>query len=293
MNKPLIIAVGEILWDLLPAGRQPGGASANFAYHAQALGAEALLVTRLGDDSLGAELLAHLKKVGLNTEGVEVDLSAPTGTVSVSLDSGGKPNFIIHEHVAWDCIEPGAGVLERVARADAVCFGTLAQRCARSRMSVQAILRAAPRGALRVFDINLRQHFWSQDMILESLELADVLKLNDDELPVVAGVLGLVGDESEQVWELARRFDLKAVALTRGADGSSLWIGGRMLSRAAGRVRVADTVGAGDSYTAALVLGLLAGKAPERILEEAHRIAEYVCARPGAMPPMEGFVRGN
>ncbi|MCX6925044.1 MAG: PfkB family carbohydrate kinase, partial [Verrucomicrobia bacterium] len=183
-------------------------------------------------------------------------------------------------------LQPGEGILQEVARADAICYGTLAQRSPVARASVQALHRAAPAAALRIFDVNLRQHYWSPAVIVESLELADVLKLNDEELPIVAKSLGLAGDEPSQMRLLAKRFELKAVALTKGANGSSLLVGGELVSRPGSKLIVADTVGAGDSYTAALTLGLLAGHEPHQIVEAAHRVADYVCTQPGAMPPI-------
>jgi fructokinase len=286
LSKPLVIGIGEVLWDFLPAGKQLGGAPANFAYHAHALGAEALVVSRVGNDPLGCELLSRLQSVGLRTDGITTDPSAPTGTVSVTLDGQGKPTFTIHENVAWDLIEAVKQFLEQASRADAVCFGTLAQRNAVARAAIRAIVQATPPAALRIFDINLRQHFWSREIILESLELADVMKLNDEELPIVAGLFGLSGDESSQMRQIAARFQLKAVALTKGAKGSSLVVGNELVSRPGTKLTVVDTVGAGDSYTAALALGLLAGYGPGSILEKAHRLADYVCTQSGAMPPL-------
>jgi fructokinase len=289
--RPLVIGVGEVLWDLLPAGKQLGGAPANFAYHAHALGAEALMVSRVGNDALGREIFDRLSGLGLRTDGITTDSSAPTGTVSVALDAEGQPTFTIHENVAWDFIEAGDGVLREAAQADAICFGTLAQRNPVARAAIRAVLEAAPPSALRIFDINLRQHFWSRDLILESLQLADVLKLNDDELPILAQLLGLAGDESNLLRQLAARFDLKAVALTKGAKGSSLLADGELVNCPGSRITVADTVGAGDSYTAALALGLLAGHEPERIIEFAHLVADYVCTQPGATPAMPAHLR--
>jgi len=283
---PFVLAVGEVLWDLLPAGKQLGGATANFAYHARVLGADALLVSRVGADALGAEILERLGCLGLRADGVTVDPAVPTGTVEVSLDAGGTPTFVILENVAWDFIPAVPAVLDAAARADVVCFGSLAQRAPVSNTSIRAILRAAPPGAVRVFDINLRQRFWSAAVILDSLALADVLKLNHEELPVLAGLLGLTGGEEALVRELARRFRLRAVALTKGAEGSLLLVGNELVSRPAVPVVVADSVGAGDSYTAVLALGLLAGDSPVRIIERAHQVAAYVCSQPGATPPM-------
>ncbi len=290
-RKPVVIGVGEVLWDLLPAGRQLGGAPANFAYHAHMLGAEALVVSRVGADALGREILDRLRRLGLRTDGITTDGCAPTGTVSVALDAQGQPTFTIHENVAWDFIEAGEDILREAARADAICLGTLAQRNVVARRAIRRVLEAAPPSALRLFDINLRQHFWSRELILESLQLADVLKLNDEELPILAGLLGLDGEEGSLLKQLATRFDLKAVALTKGAKGSALLAGGKVVERAGSRITVADTVGAGDSYAAALALGLLAGHEPERIIEFAHRLADYVCTQPGATPLIPADLR--
>jgi fructokinase len=289
--RPLVIGLGEVLWDLLPAGKQLGGAPANFAYHAHALGAEALVVSRVGSDAPGREILDLLSGLGLRTNGITTDSSAPTGTVSVGLDPEGQPTFTIHENVAWDFIEATGGVLREAARADAICFGTLAQRHPVARAAIRKVLDAAPPAALRIFDINLRQHFWSRELILESLQLADVLKLNNDELPTLARLLGLAGDESHLLRQLAVRFELKAVALTKGAKGSSLLAGGELVHCPGSKIAVADTIGAGDSYTAALALGLLSGHEPEQIIEFAHLVADYVCTQPGATPPMPAQLR--
>ncbi len=280
------IGLGEVLWDLLPEGKQLGGAPANFAYHAHALGAEALVLSRVGNDALGREILNRFAILGLRTDGISIDPSRPTGTVGVRLDNQGKPTFTIHENVAWDFLEPGKKILEEASGADAICFGSLAQRNAPSRAAIRTALTAAPPHALLVFDINLRQHFWSRELIEESLERANVFKLNEEELPVVAKLFGLGGDESAQMRRLAERFSLQAVALTKGANGSSLLVGREFVSRPGSNLVIADTIGAGDSYTAALTLGLLGRQTPEAILESAHRIADFVCTQPGAMPPI-------
>ncbi len=290
-DPPVILGIGEILWDLLPSGKQLGGAPGNFAYHAQALGAEALVVSRVGNDALGREILDRLRGLGLRTDGITVDPSAPTGTVEVTLDAGGQPTFTIHENVAWDALAAPEQVLKEAARSSAICFGTLAQRNPVARACLRTVLKATPPEALRIFDINLRQHFWSRELVLESLALANVFKLNDDELPVVAQLLGLEGDEPNQLSQLADRFQLKAVALTKGARGSTLLIAGRMASRPGSQLTVADTVGAGDSYTATLALGLLAGLGPDQIVDRAHQVADYVCTQSGATPPMPARLR--
>ena len=290
-RKFLCISLGEILWDLLPSGKQLGGAPGNFAYHIHTLGAEALVVSRVGNDAPGREILNRLRGFDLRTDGITTDPSAPTGTVSVALDPHGTPTFTIHENVAWDFLEAGVGVLREAAEADAICFGTLAQRNTVARAAIRTVLRAAPAATLRIFDINLRQHSWSPDLIMESLELANALKLNDEELPVLARLLGFRGDEPSLLRQIAKRFNLKAVALTKAAKGSSLLLGDKLVSRLGTKLTIADTVGAGDSYTAALTMGLLAGHEPDRIIDFAHRIANYVCTQHGATPPMPSELR--
>jgi fructokinase len=283
-----ILAAGEILWDLLPSGRLLGGAPANFGYHAHALGAETRVVSRVGDDLLGREILDRLRASGLSTDGISVDAGAPTGTVSVELAADGQPRFIIHENVAWDRITADEASRAFAARADVVCFGSLAQRREPSRSSIRTLVAATPAAALRVFDINLRQQFYSSEVVESSLRLANVLKLNDQELPVLAAMFGLRGGVREQVAELAGRFDLQAVALTRGGHGSLLLAAGTWSDHPGLVVKVADTIGAGDAFTAALALGLLAGRPLDDINRHANEVAAYVCSQPGAMPAMPG-----
>ena len=279
-----VVGVGEVLWDLLPAGRQMGGAPANFASHAHALGAAAQVVSRVGNDPLGREILDRLRGLGLGTNGVTSDPSAPTGTVSVVLAAQGHPTFTIHERVAWDYLEVGEDMLHTAARAAVICFGTLGQRHPVARAAVRTVLQAAPPTALRVFDINLRQHFYSGALIEESLAVADVLKLNESELPRLAELFQLAGDERSQLTELARRFRLRAVAYTRGDRGSLLHSQGHWSEHPGIPVTVVDTVGAGDAFTAALALGLLAGWSLDSVNQHASEVAAYVCSQHGATP---------
>ena len=284
--RPVIVGIGEVLWDMLPGGKQLGGAPANFAYHAAALGAAAAVVSRVGDDAPGREVLARLEALGVDRRHVGVDPTYPTGRVDVRVDAAGVPEYVIHEPVAWDFLAADEAVLRLAARADAVCFGTLAQRSAVSRAAVQATL-SATRACLRVFDINLRQQFFSRDLIDQMLRQCDVLKLNDAELPVVAGLLGITADEpGAAVRELIGRYALRVVALTRGGRGSLLaGADGRTSDHPGAPVAtVADTVGAGDAFTAALVTGLLAGRDLDQVNAFANRLAAYVCTRSGATP---------
>jgi len=278
--------IGEVLWDLLPGGKQLGGAPANFAHHAGSVGAEARVISRVGRDELGRELLGRLEKLGLSTECVEVDESAPTGTVAVTVDGAGQPHFVIHEGVAWDRIAGESAGRAAVKRADAVCFGTLAQRLEPARTAVRELVKAAPAGAWRILDINLRQNYYSKTVIEESLALASALKLNDAEMPVLAEMFGLQGSERAQITALAERHGLRVVAVTRGARGSLLWQDGRWSDHPGVPAKVADTVGAGDSFTAAMALGLLAGWDLDEISHRANQVAAYVASCAGATPEL-------
>ena len=214
-NKPLIVGIGEILWDMLPSGRQLGGAVTNFAYHAQALGGEGIVASCIGDDALGREIVSRLVGLGMITRFLAVDAAHPTGTVDVTLDAKGSPTFIIRENVAWDFIPASDALLELAGRADVVCFGSLAQRSPVSRATIQRFTAATRPDCLRIFDINLRQTYYSAEVIRESLALADVLKLNDAELPVLRDMFDLPADEPDAMRQIIGRFDLRLIALDR------------------------------------------------------------------------------
>jgi fructokinase len=282
------VGIGEVLWDLLPAGPQLGGAPANFAYHTHALGASARVITRVGDDDFGRAIRQRFEEQGIANGTVQVDAKAPTGTVSVALSENGIPNYVIHEHVAWDNLEVTPAALNVVSEADAICFGSLAQRRDPSRTTIQKLMAGASPNALRVFDINLRQKYFSGEIIEQSLRLANVLKLNDTELPILAKIFGLTGSIRQQISLLAVRFDLRLVALTRGPSGSLLLQDGRWSDFPSVPINVVDTVGAGDAFTAALVLGLLHKMDLDEINELADEIARHVCSCDGATPPLPG-----
>ncbi len=312
-----VVGVGEVLWDLLLTGPQLGGAPANFAYHAHSLGAEAQVITRVGKDDYGREIIRRFREMGLPDTGVQVDETAPTGTAKVELSGEGLAHFSIQESVAWDCLALTWEALAVVREADAICFGSLAQRCEGSRSTIQQLVAAAPADALRVLDINLRQKFYSRGVIEASLQLANVLKLNDDELPILAEMFNLLGSTEDsscdadapvrtdghfaastrtgasalhkierQIEGLAQAFSLQVVALTRGANGSLLWQKGRWSDGPSRPVTVVDTVGAGDSFTAALVLGLLRKMDLDEINHIANDVARYVCSQAGATPAL-------
>ena len=281
-----VIGIGEILWDILPSGRQLGGAPANFACHAHALGARSRVISRVGQDPPGEEILRRLQALGLPIADIQVDPSAPTGTVSVELSADGQPRFTIHEDVAWDRLALEKTALAAVAEADAVSFGTLAQRREPARGTIQALLAAVRPGALRILDINLRQHYYSRDIIETSLRLANIVKFNDSEL---AEMLGLRGTVRRQVEQLARRHAQRLVCLTRGSQGSLLYSDGQWADDPGQPVVVKDTVGAGDAFTAALGMGMLAGKPLDAINRRANQVAHYVCSCEGATPPLPEF----
>ncbi len=286
MKKHVVIGIGEILWDLLPESKQLGGAPANFAYHAMALGAQSYIVSAVGCDDSGREILEHVLRVGLDPEYIAVDPKYPTGTVTVQVDAKGIPSFIIHEGVAWDNIVLTGSARNLAATADAVCFGTLAQRSKTSRRSILRLLELVPTDCLCIYDVNLRQSYYSKEIVLESLRRCNVLKLNDQELPVIAGLLSISGSESEILQRMIREYDLKLVALTLGEKGSRLACPGDVSFMDALKVPVVDTVGAGDAFTAALTVGLLE-QLPLRVIHEnATRLAGFVCTQHGAIAEM-------
>ena len=285
MNKPLVIGMGEALWDVLPEGRKIGGAPANFAFHAGQAGMDARVVSAVGRDALGDETLLTLQQKGLNTDAVaRVDF--PTGVVQVTLSEGGIPQYDICEDVAWDNI-PFTPALDELARnAQAVCWGSLAQRSEVSRNCIYRFLDAMPseQGRLKVFDINLRQHFYSIDVIEASCQRANVLKINEEELVIVSELLRLGTPQVEQQCRLLmERFSLDMLVLTCGCNGSYIFTPVETSFRVTPLVQVADTVGAGDSFTATLVADLLKGAPIGVAHEHAVQLAAYVCTQQGAM----------
>jgi fructokinase len=293
-NSFTLVGLGEILWDMLPTGKQLGGAPANFAYHAQALGADGVVVSCIGDDELGKEVLSRLGGLGLDCRYIAVDKAHPTGTVTVKLDENGEPDFTIHENVAWDFIPLSADLLELAARTDAVCFGSLCQRLEVSRDTVRRFLQATKPDCIRVFDINIRQSFYNKDIVHAMLGLSNVLKLNDEELPIVAELLDITGLETHVLSQLTQRYELRLIALTRGAGGSRLYEQGQDSNFPGFPAEVADTVGAGDSFTAMMTLDLLRGEELDKTNEDANRVASYVCSQSGATPKLpEGLIQSR
>lgn len=284
-QPPVVVALGEVLWDLFPDGARFGGAPANFAQHAAALGANVWLVTGLGDDDLGRDALERLRESPLILDHVSVLEDYPTGRVQIELNQRGEATYRFGEDEAWDHLAWSDGLADLSGRCDAVCFGTLGQRNPESRRVIERFVRGTSDQALRVLDLNLRPPYTDREVIDASLQMANVLKLNDSELKVLADHLGLSSDdEPGRLTELAERLDLRAVALTQGPRGAVLVRDGKICQIDSRSVPVEDTVGAGDSFTAAIVVGLIAGAELETIGRSACRIAEYVCAQKGATP---------
>ncbi len=277
-----IAGLGEVLWDMLPDGRQCGGAPANVIFHASKLGAQGLVVSAVGADAEGDDLLAFLKGKGIDCSLVARN-DLPTGTVTVTLENG-MPSYVIHRPAAWDAIPYADAIDAVVPRLSAVVFGSLAQRDERSRETLFRILRHPALHALKFFDINLRQKFYSRETIAESLEVADVLKLNDEECAVLAELFGLPGDSRGAVAALADRFGLSHVILTLGAKGSMLYDGAAFAEYpVAPCEKLVDTVGCGDAFLAAWCVAFLCGKGADAAMREATALSAYVAGHKGAM----------
>ena len=291
VEQPIVVSLGEVLWDVFPDGPRFGGAPANFACHAAALGAEAVMVSCVGDDELGDGAVAALAEHGVITGRVQRTAEHATGTVQVKLDESGKPQFSIGADVAWDYLQSTVELEELVARTEAIYFGTLGQRSESSRRTIRQLVAATPASALRVLDVNLRSPFYDQIVIQQSLELANVLKLSDDELSIVAAAAGVTGSETDILAGLCDRYELQLVALTRGPHGARLVRGNESSDFPGVAVDVKDTVGAGDSFTAAMVLGLLKNRPLETINRHACEVAAFVCSQAGAAPALPDALR--
>lgn len=293
-NMKYVIGIGEALFDCLPEGRKLGGAPANFAYHVSQFALNGCAVSAIGDDELGREIIDTFEKVHLNH--ILPVVEQPTGTVRVTLDDHGVPQYDICLGVAWDHIPLTDRMLAVAHDAQAICFGSLAQRSETSRRTIQAFLDAAPADALRVFDINLRQQWYTAEIIDESLRRANILKINDEELDVVATMLlgvptepgRLIAEDSERTRtvcrELIARYSLRMLILTCGAIGSYVFTPDEESYIPTPKVQVADTVGAGDSFTATFVAQLLLGRSLREAHEKAVRVSAFVCTQAGAMP---------
>ena len=287
-QKRYVVGLGEVLWDVLPEGKKLGGAPANFAYHAgQFLGIDnTIAVSALGNDKLGDETIEALKEHGLNDLLPRVPY--PTGTVQVQLDEQGIPTYDIKENVAWDNIPFDDDIAAIARNCRAVCFGSLAQRNVVSRETIQKFLDATPADCVKIFDINLRQQFYTKEIIKESLLRCNILKINDEELVLIGRMFGYPGlDIENKCWLILGKYNLDMLVLTCGTNGSYVFTPGQMSFQATPKVEVADTVGAGDSFTGSFCAAILSGKPVAEAHKLAVEVSAYVCTQNGAMPVMK------
>ncbi|MFI3248745.1 MAG: carbohydrate kinase [Rikenellaceae bacterium] len=285
MNSGYIVGLGELLWDILPDGKKIGGAPGNFAYHASQFGYNGAVVSAVGSDKLGDEILDNIAQKGLS--GSIERVAYPTGSVQVTLDANGVPIYDIKENVAWDNI-PYTEKLEMIAKDTyAVSFGSLAQRNVVTRDTINKFLDAMPDddGRYKIFDINLRQGFYTKESVCNSMEKCNILKINDEELVAISRMFGYPGiDLQDKCWILLAKYKLKLLILTCGVNGSYVFTPGNVSFVATPKVDVADTVGAGDSFTATFISSLLSGESVKDAHMKAVRVSAYVCTQHGAMP---------
>lgn len=285
MTAPDILGLGELLWDCFPDRRLPGGAPANVAFHAQQLGLGAATVTRVGCDALGDEIIEFLKSQGLVTEFVQRDPLHGTGTVTVEPTAAGTTYTFLRDS-AWDFLAPQPELISAMQAARAVCFGTLAQRSSISRETIHVCLDAARDDCLIVYDVNLRPPFFERAWIEQSLRRAKIVKLNNDEVRVLSSLFATSTETDQDFakWLLSEQPQTELVCVTRGADGCLAVSRTESIDVPGIAVRVADTVGAGDAFTAALIQTRLSGWSLRRSVEFANRVGSLVASRPGAMP---------
>ena len=288
----IVVGMGEALWDVLPEGKKIGGAPANFAYHVSQFGLPSRVVSAVGNDPLGREIVENFTSKGLNHLIEEVPY--PTGTVQIEIDPAGVPQYDIKENVAWDNIPYTARLEALAGQTRAVCFGSLAQRNVVSRDTINRILDAMPQTAdsLVVFDVNLRQGFYTKEILCNSMKRCNILKINDEELVTVSRMFGYPGiDLQDKCWILLGKYNLRMLILTCGINGSYVFTPGNVSFQPTPKVEVADTVGAGDSFTAAFIASLLKGKSVTEAHALAVRTSAFVCTRKGAMPELPPDLR--
>ncbi|MCP4766392.1 MAG: carbohydrate kinase [Gammaproteobacteria bacterium] len=287
MKRPTIVSLGEVLWDLFPDGERFGGAPANFACHAAIQGADVTMVSAVGDDRNGHDAIGILSGYGIDVSLIQIIPDAPTGSVGVALDNNGKPTFTIHQGSAWDRLAWSDQLASRITTADAVYFGTLGQRAGDSRATIRRAVQAAAVARIpRILDINLRPPFFDSEMIRESVQLASILKLSDDELTEVCSTCGIRATDQPDAMlrDLLEFGNLDMVVMTRGANGAVLVTSDCTVNQNGIPANVIDTVGAGDSFTAAFLIGLLRGEPHQQNLHKACAIAAAACAHSGAVP---------
>ena len=280
--KQLIVGLGEILWDCLPEGKKLGGAPANFAFHARLFGADSVAISAIGNDELGDEILRELNQKGLKFLLPRVEQE--TGTVQVTLDSEGIPTYEIKTGVAWDNIPFTAEIKQLAEKCSCVCYGSLAQRSDVSRNTIKEFLKHTPESCLKIFDINLRQQFYTKELIHDNLPSCNVLKINDEELDIVSEMFGLLGHSIEEKCQsLLEQYCLDMVILTCGVNGSYVFAPSKKSFLETPKVEVADTVGAGDSFTGTFAASLLAGQTIQEAHQLAVKVSAFICTQKGAM----------
>lgn len=290
MKKYTVAGMGEVLWDMLQSGKVLGGAPVNFAYHAAQLGAVGVAISAVGDDDLGREIRNTVEEKGIKNC-IAVNMY-PTSTVGVTLKEG-KPEYTIYENVAWDFIELLPEAIEVLKETDAICFGTLAQRSSISHHAIMRALELVPYNCLKVYDINLRQNYYSKELIQESLQVANVFKINDDEVELFKQLFGLEGTETDVCLKIKESYSLDYLALTKGDQGSYLFNNSEVSFIPTPVVKVEDTIGAGDSFTSAMVVGILNKQPLKEIHRKAVEISAFVCTQKGATPvlPAEFLIK--
>ncbi len=301
MKEPhLILGIGELLWDILPEGPRLGGAPANFSVMAGRLGNHSAILSRIGRDDLGREAVHRLDPLPADTSFLQIDPAHETGRVTVSFNNG-QPEYTIHQPAAWDSMELSDEWVRLAERADAICFGSLAQRSIESRQTIQTLAAQTSSRCIRIFDVNLRPPFYSSEVIQESLELASVMKMNDTEVPLVLALLGMPAEDGAELDSLhlgANRMltefpTLQLVAITCGGNGSLLVTREEWNRHPGFPIRVADTIGAGDAFTAAMAHYLLRGAELPVLNEAGNRWGSWVASQSGAMPPLMDATRSE
>jgi fructokinase len=291
VRGPKVVSIGELLFDVFPDGERLGGAPSNFAYHTATLGGNAHLISAVGDDGRGSEALRRLGAAGVNVDGVRSVSEKQTGVVSVALDESGQPTYDIIEDVAWDQIEISPSIETIVRDARAICWGTLGQRSCRSQSAHRQLFDFVPDDCLRVCDINVRQQYHSIEVVTESLNHADLLKLNDEEVPVLRSYIGGSNDSRAFVRELRHRFNITTVVLTMGADGCRVFANDVDFKEPGVPVDVVNTVGSGDAFTAAFVLQVLGGADLKSCAQHSNRVGAYVATQDSGMPDLPDHFR--
>ncbi len=280
----IVVGLGEVLWDIFPNGKKMGGAPTNFAFGCSQFGAKAIPVSSIGNDSLGDEIFQIIQNYNLDTSFIQRKSDVPTGTVNVELDSDGKPKYVICENVAWDNIEFSQELEELAKKTDACCFGSLAQRNEVSRQTIYKFLESMPEKSLKIFDINIRQHFYSKEIIENSLKLSNVLKLSDEELVVLQEMFDLKDGVIEQLKSLRTIFNLDMIIYTRGSKGSILISEDEINEHCGCEGKAINSVGAGDSFTATFCMDYLNKKTLAQINDHANKVATFVCMQETATP---------